>query len=135
MELVRMLFQGAIDAIGEARHFLAQKDVLARSRAINKAHRILTELSVSLDHERGGALSLELARLYDYMSRRLIEANTRQADPPLEEVLRLLCTLQEGWNGISTPAREESAERRWAEPLAAAMPPEPVGYESHAWSF
>ena len=138
--LVRMLYQAAIGAVQDARRHLAAKDIAARARAITKAHRILTELTSSLDHERGGEVSQGLARLYDYMSRRLIEANSHQSDPELEEVLNLLCTLAEAWEGIQATSPSESAqepahESRWAEPIASAPPPEPVSYSSLAWSF
>jgi len=136
IELVRMLYQSAITAVRDARRHLAANEIAARSRAIGKVHRIVTELAVSLDHERGGELSRGLARLYDYVSRRLLEANSQQTDQPLEEVLRLLSTVQEGWNGIGSASPVETHhENRWAEPMPQAPPPDPVAYESHAWSF
>src|SRR4051812_36673111 len=75
VQLVRMLYQGAIGSVREARSHLSKGDIAERSRAISKAHAIVTELLVSLDHERGGEISMRLARLYDYMQRRLLEAN------------------------------------------------------------
>jgi len=141
LELVRLMYEAAIAAVRDARRCLAASEIAARSRAITKARRILIELTVSLDHERGGELSRGLARLYDYMSRKLIEANSRQADPPLEEVLQLLSTLLEGWSGIR-PAQAAEAqperpqiERHWTDPMAAAPASELHGSESHAWSF
>ena len=50
-------------------------DIRARVRAINKALRIVTELSGCLNHEAGGSLSRNLAGLYGYVMRLLIEAN------------------------------------------------------------
>ncbi|HUA60265.1 MAG TPA: flagellar export chaperone FliS [Verrucomicrobiae bacterium] len=140
LELVRMLYQAAIGAVAEARQCLVDRDIPARSRAINKTHRILTELTVSLDFERGGEVSRGLARLYDYMSRRLIEANSHQVDAPLAEVLGLLSTLAEGWNGIQpdvlteAPPSGKGSDGRWEE-LMTSRPPEPAVHESHAWSF
>ena len=71
-----------------------------RSRKINKAYEILTELSVSLDHQKGGKISQQLGRLYDYMQGRLLEANIQQADAPLAETLGLLSTLSEAWASV-----------------------------------
>lgn len=98
VELIRLLYQAAIEAVGHARRHLAEGDVAARSRQISKAHAILTELALSLDHEAGGSISRNLAELYDYMQRRLLDAHVRQADEPLAEVAGLLTTLLEGWN-------------------------------------
>jgi flagellar secretion chaperone FliS len=105
LELVQLLYQAATGAVRDARSHLAAGDIGARSRAITKACRILTELAASLDHERGGELSHRLAQLYDYMQRKLIEANFNQIEAPLTEVLGLLTTLSEAWQGIKTEAR------------------------------
>jgi len=139
LELVKLLYQGAITSVQEARRRLANGEILERARAISKTCAILSELSVSLDHERGGNLSHELARLYDYMIRRLIEANLKQADQPLEEVLGLLSTLAEGWEGIQQPAPEPEPEPQAASPWAQPYSPAPAEtvseYSSHAWSL
>ena len=105
IELVRLLYQAAIERVREARRHLAAGDIAARARSITKAMEILTELTVSLDRERGGEIAARLLQLYDYMQRRLLEANFQQSDPPLAEVLSLLVTLSEGWEGVSL-ARE-----------------------------
>jgi|SRR5580700_6189019 flagellar protein FliS len=100
MELVCLLYRAAGDAVRSAQAHLADGRIAERSRQISKAHAILAQLSVTLDHARGGALSRGLAQLYDYMERRLLEANRHQKAEPLVEVERLLGTLQEGWDGI-----------------------------------
>jgi len=133
MELVRMLYRGCIDSVKEAQRHLEDGDIAGRSRQITKAHDILTELVSSLDPQRGGELSIRLGQLYDYMQRRLIEANCRQEDGPLCEVLGLLCTLLEGWEGVER--RQEPVEEvvnSWSQPL----PAEPTsGYAALSYSF
>jgi flagellar protein FliS len=137
LALVKMLYQAAIAAVKEARRHLANREIAARARAITKACTILTELATSLDHERGGELSLGLARLYDYMSRRLIEANFKQTDQPLEEVLGLLSTLVEGWEGIQPDATPESqaaaVEPREVTPEPWTVTPEPAAAKPGSW--
>lgn len=132
MELVKLLYQAAIASVRDARSYLAEGEISARARSITKTGMILGELTASLDHERGGEVSRGLARLYDYMSRRLIEANLRQADKPLEEVLSLLSTLAEAWEGIQPAAKPEPrAESPWGQP-----PPDTAAtYSSQGWSF
>jgi flagellar protein FliS len=100
LELVRMLYGAAGDAVRKSREHLAAGRISERSREICRALAILTELTSSLDHSRGGDLSRNLAELYDYMQRRLLEANLRQKPEPLAEVQRLLATLLEGWQQI-----------------------------------
>lgn len=146
VELVRMLYAGASEAVETARMRFKARDIRGRSSAITKALRILFELAGTLDHQRAPELSRNLAALYDYMQRRLIEANLRQVDPPLAEVLSLLQTLGEAWKGVSaTPAAEVPAapgapanaasqfKSTWTawNPATHISEPEPV----HGWSF
>lgn len=129
--LIRLLYQGALGAIRDARRSLAAGEIAERSRSISKAFEILTELTSSLDYERGGEIAVRLARLYDYMQRRLLEANAQQADEPLAEVLGLLTTLAEAWQSIQEPAAQtaETPAGPWAQ-MAAAEP----ARLAHAWS-
>jgi flagellar secretion chaperone FliS len=136
IELVNMLYQGAMDAVQDARHHLANGQIAERSRAITKACAILMELSRSLDHNAGGELAGRLAALYNYMRRKLLEANFRKIDAPLGEVLSLLATLAEGWREIAKP-REQAAPAN--SPWSQAEYPwgresEPV-YSTTSWSL
>jgi flagellar protein FliS len=135
LELVRLLYQGASSAVRDARHYLAEGEIAARSRAITKACEILIELTVSLNHEAGGDISRRLEQLYDYMQRRLLEANFQQADGPLAEVLGLLATLGEAWDEIQV----RNAPPQAAEPPAGlwshTMVQESAMESAHAWSF
>jgi flagellar protein FliS len=107
MELVRMLYDAAQQSVRDARRHLAAGDIAARSDRISRAIEVLAELSNSLDRDRGGEIARELAELYDYIERRLIDANFRQADEPLAEVLGLLETLSVGWaEAAGAPAAE-----------------------------
>ena len=111
VELTRMLYEGASDAVRDARWHLAAGRIAERSRSINKACGILAELIGSLDRERGGAIAERLGQLYDYMYARLIEANRRQADAPLAEVLGLLTTLTEAWEAVGSTGGRGPAPR------------------------
>jgi flagellar protein FliS len=96
-ELVTILYDAAIQAIGRARRHLRSGDVEARSREITRAHSIVTELASSLNHGAAPKLSKDLAELYDYVQRRIIEGHASQDEKPLAEASRLLSTLMEGW--------------------------------------
>ena len=99
--LVVLLYEGAIGAVRQACGFLAEGRIAERSTAINKAMQIVAELQGSLDLERGEEVARGLAHLYSFVQERLIEANASQKLPPLNEVLLILSTLQEGWKDIS----------------------------------
>jgi flagellar protein FliS len=133
VELVHLLYRGAIAAVQDARHHLADGRIAERSKAISKACAILTELTAALNHEAGGELAGRLAALYDYMQRRLLEANLQQTDPPLGEVLGLLATLAEAWSEISKPAAQHAVP---ANPWSQLVPAEPASaYSAGSWSL
>lgn len=101
VELVRMLYRRALGAVSAARRHLAEGDIRARSREISTAMEISVELAGSLDREKGGDVATRLAALYDYIGRRLLEANLHQDGAALAEVEGLLATLDEGWAGLN----------------------------------
>jgi flagellar protein FliS len=132
VELVNLLYQACRQSVRDAREHLAAGRIGERSRAISKAGEILLELTGALDHTRGGEISQRLARLYDYMQRRLLDANMRQSDEPLVEVLGLLTTLGEAWESVQRPAPKPvtQAESPWSHA------PELVGAGAgHGWSL
>lgn len=117
VDLVRMLYRGAIGAIEDARNHLKTGDIMARGNSVNKAMDILSELALSLDQQVGGEFAVRLGNLYSYIQRNLIRAHVEQSDVPLAESAKLLGTLLEGWDEMkSTPA-----------PRVSVVPePEPV---------
>ena len=118
VELVSLLYEACTQAVREARRYLAAGQIAERSREINKACAIVIELATSLDHDRGGEISQRLALLYDYMERRLLQANMQQSDAPLADVLGLLTTLSEAWAGVRQPEEKPAAESAQSLPAA-----------------
>jgi len=97
VKLIRLLYDGAIDAVAQARCCVISGDIRGRTAAVNRAMAILTELTQSLDQSVDGKLSGRLAAIYDYSQRRLLEGNFSRTEAPFEEVHRLLTTLLAGW--------------------------------------
>jgi flagellar protein FliS len=118
--LVVLLFQGARQAIAQARMHMQQggvKAVAARGEAISKAIRIVESgLQASLNREAGGEIAERLHALYGYMARRLLEANVKHSEAMLIEVDGLLGTLEEAWIGIAP-----EVARMASQPAAANM--------------
>ena len=106
LKLIEMLYGAALDSIAAARRHIRRNDILARTRAVNKALRILGELSRCLNYEAGGELSSRLAGLYGYVRQLLIEANTKQIEAPLAEAEGLMSTLLGAWKACSPTVRE-----------------------------
>lgn len=138
IELVQILYEHAILAVADARRHLAAGDIAARSKAVSKCVAILGELTGSLNHEAGGALSQELERLYKFAEAQLTLGNLEQKDAPFASVEAILRTLAEGWNGLRASAIAEVREIRPAEPSGerwgGSAPPEYESpYAAHTW--
>ena len=97
-ELVRILYEGAVQAVDQAMAALNTGDILGRGRAVTKAIEILSELRASLRHDVSQSYCNTLDELYGYMQRQLIRAHAERSESLLREVSRLLITLQDGWS-------------------------------------
>lgn len=98
--LIQMLFEGAISAIGYAKTHLDRNEIPEKCASITRALHIIGGLRVSLDKENGGEIADNLDNLYDYMERRLVEANAKNSPVMLDEILGLLKEIKGGWDSI-----------------------------------
>jgi flagellar secretion chaperone FliS len=101
LELVVMLYDGAIRFLREAQDAEERKDAWGRATAVSKALAIVGELRSTLNLDEGGEMALDLERLYDYMMNRLLEVTTKRDASALDEVRQLLVTVREGWVQVS----------------------------------
>src|SRR5665213_1491121 len=99
VELTRMLYEGAIQAVEEALTAQRGGDILARGNAVTKAVQILGELRFSLRRGVAPQYCDTLSGLYGYLQNRLIQAHAEKSESMLQEVLQLVQTLLEGWIG------------------------------------
>ncbi|VFQ44726.1 flagellar export chaperone FliS [Desulfoluna butyratoxydans] len=106
-----MLYEGAIKFIHLAVRGIEEKRPALKGEYISKVLAIITELSTALDMERGGEIAENLAALYDYMVRRLTEANIHNRTEALREVEALLVSLNEGFTEASRARRQSSVRR------------------------
>lgn len=98
--LVLMLLDGAIEKTAAALGRMRQGEIAERGRLISGSIAIVDNLRVSLDQQSGGELAANLDRLYDYMSRRLLEANLKNDPDRLDEVISLLKGIREAWDAM-----------------------------------
>ncbi len=107
LELVILLYKGAIKEVRLAQKYLGSGDTGPRVSSINKTIAIIGELQASLDAKKGGQIARSLDRLYTYMIRRLTTANVQRSTEPLDDVARLLENLLSGWEGAQAKQQEE----------------------------
>jgi flagellar protein FliS len=108
LELVVMLYDGALQSLGEAKDAMARKDVTARTKAISRALAILTELQGTLNVKDGGAIAEELDRLYAFAISRLVDVTTKRDASAIDEIVKVLTPLRDGWSQI---AQQAAAQR------------------------
>lgn len=102
-KLVDLLFDGLLQSVGQARAAMARGDIATKGQQIGKAVRIIDEgLKPALNLDQGGELAVNLRDLYEFCVLRLTQANLRNDDAALADVLRVLEPLAQGWKQIGT---------------------------------
>lgn len=100
-QLVSMLFDALLQSLVRARGALQARDIAAKGAAIGKAVRVLEEgLKAGLNMEQGGELAQNLRAMYDYSILRLTQANLRNDDAALAEVVALIEPVADSWQQI-----------------------------------
>ena len=105
VQLVVLLYEGAISAIASAKGEMERRNVVQKAKLINKAIDIVEGLRNALDFTRGGEIAVSLNDLYLYMVQRLSTANLKNDPEMLAEVSRLLTELLGAWQilAVSPP--------------------------------
>lgn len=97
-ELTLMLYEGAIKFCNIAIVAIDKKDYEKAHNNITKAKNIITEFQSTLDHKYEVAKDFEV--VYDYVYRRLVEANIKKDNEILEDVLVQLREMRDNWKQI-----------------------------------
>lgn len=119
-KLISMLFDGAIMAVAMANKYVQEGNIAKKGDAINKAMMIIDNgLRSSLRLDAGGDIAQNLDALYDYMSRRLFTAHTKNDSTILDEVHGLLSDLKNAWDAIAPGNNNPSS-------IGTAIPPVPM---------
>ena len=98
--LIAMLLDGALARLSHARGCIERGEIAAKGRALSQTIDIVGELNGCLDHTRGPDIAGKLSSLYDYMGRRLLQANLGNDIAAIEEVASLFREIRDGWNAV-----------------------------------
>jgi len=101
LELVVMLYDGALRFLKETEDAMRRGDLIAKRDALSKSFAILSELQSTLNVDQGGQTAESLDSLYIYMSNRLTEANVQKNPAPVQEVITLLSGLRDAWAAVA----------------------------------
>ncbi len=98
--LIQMLMEGALEKINFAKNYMINGNIAEKGAHISWAISIVSGLRVSLDAEKGGEIAQNLEALYDYIERRLLQANLENKVEYLDEIMGLLLEIKSGWDAI-----------------------------------
>jgi flagellar secretion chaperone FliS len=110
VELVVMLYDGAIRFLNMAAEGTRQKDWKVKRQGMSNAVAIIAELQNTLNMREGGEVAESLDRLYTYIMGRLLDANINRDPVPIDEAIRLLRPLREAWANIASPAARQAGK-------------------------
>ena len=111
LELVVLLYDGALRHLVAAKDATLRHDLIARREAFSKVMAIITELQSTLNLEDGGQVAVSLDALYTYMTGKLIESTANKDVAGIEEVEKLLRPLREAWSTIAAEPAAVGARR------------------------
>ncbi len=109
-ELTLMLYEGAIKFVNKAIMSIEKDDVMGAHNNLMKTQRIIEELRASLDHKY--PVAKEFDTVYEYILRRLVEANIKKDKDILEEVLEHLRTMRDTWKEVMKDANAPQSASR-----------------------
>src|SRR5665213_798397 len=89
-QLQMMLYDGAIRFAEATKTAILNKDWEGTYKNSSRAQKIITELSSSLKHDVDPALCANLASLYNYIYRNLLDASLHHTVASVDEALKML---------------------------------------------
>lgn len=117
LRLIQLMMQGAKERIARAKGHVQRGEISQKGEQIGRAIQLIDGLRASLDMDAGPEIAGNLERLYEYMIRKLLEANLRDDIALLDEVGTLLEEVKTGWDELMTQA--QAILRESAEPASA----------------
>lgn len=100
-----MLYDGALRFIEQGKQAMIAGDRWQQNDKLQRAQRIVTELTGALDFERGGEIAQNLLSLYSFVNNELIQANVADEIDGLDRAAKVLSDLRESWVALESQNR------------------------------
>jgi flagellar protein FliS len=98
--LVVMLYDGCLRFLFQSAHAMREGDRQTSLQRMRRAEAIIDELTVTLDHDRGGVVASRLHGIYAFSRRQLLDAWRDGDADKIDEVSGLLSELRDAWAEI-----------------------------------
>jgi flagellar protein FliS len=97
-QLLLMLVDGATKFSKIGRQAILDKDIKKAHENIVKTQNIFYELMATLDVAKGGEWAQNLMNIYDFITRRLTDANIKKSEEIMNEIIPLIEDVRDTWN-------------------------------------
>ncbi|QCR31528.1 flagellar export chaperone FliS [Lysinibacillus sp. SGAir0095] len=104
-ELTLMLYNGCLKFLTKAKHAIDDKNIQEKNTNIQKSQAIIAELMSTLNMDI--EISKQMLPLYQYMNRRLIEANIKNDTAIIDEVIGLTTEFRDTWKQVIKITRQQ----------------------------
>lgn len=104
-ELTLMLYNGCLKFLGRAKIAIDEKNIQDRNYYIQRSQAIIAELMSTLNMDI--EISKQMLPLYEYMNRRLTEANIKNDVAIIEEVEGLVTEFRDTWKEVIKITRQQ----------------------------
>jgi flagellar secretion chaperone FliS len=104
-ELTLMLYNGCLKFIQQAKLAMQKKNFEEKNINLIKAQKIIKEFMVTLNMDI--PMSRDLMAMYDYLHRRLIEANMKNEPAILDEVTGFVTEYRDIWKQVIQVNRQK----------------------------
>ena len=98
--LVVMLYDGCLRFLFQSAHAMREGDRQTSLQRMRRAEAIIDELTVTLDHDRGGDIASRLHGIYAFSRRQLLDAWREGDADKIDEVSSMLSELRDAWAEI-----------------------------------
>lgn len=121
-----MLYDGAIRFTTKGLGAMQAKDREGAFNALERAQRIVLELGNGLRREVNPELADQMAALYTFIYRRLVDANVHQDEQAVDDALRILRHQRETWVLLMKKLQGAAAEPSASQTASSPAPTEPT---------
>jgi flagellar secretion chaperone FliS len=118
--LTLMLWDGAIRFAEQGKDAILKKDIEGSYKSLVRSQRIITELTTNLKHEVNPDLCGKLASLYNFIYRRLVDANISKKSELVDDALEIMRHQRETWVMLMEKLTKERAGENQATVVANA---------------
>lgn len=109
-EQINLVFNNILGRLAATKGFIERKEIEKKGENLSSCILLLGALQDALNFDKGGDISNNLLSLYDFCQRRLTEANINNDIDAVNDVIRIVKEIKEGWDAIPADERTPKAQ-------------------------